>query len=139
MPTSPIFVPIIEEPEREESIIKDKVKKPSVKKEKKRKEKSLLTPKQQEELQEKKEKLKEIKERLPAIEAMVANAHSLTLSQPIKDFVFDISGNPILMKIARKVFKKKKTSLNLADYRMLLENIKQEQKAQIDSFKKEHI
>ena len=60
MPTSPIFVPVIEEPQREESIIKDKVKKPNVKKEKKRKEKSLLTPKQQEELQEKKEKLKEI-------------------------------------------------------------------------------
>jgi hypothetical protein len=49
----------------------------------------------------------------------------------------DISKDPALMKAAKSIFGKKKTSINLADYKILVEKIKEEQQAKIESYKLE--
>lgn len=132
-----MFLTPIEEPDREKVITVDKPKrKPRVRKEKS-KPQSLLSESQQADLDARRAKLKELSDRISPLMQIVDQTKSEVLKSPMTEFVMDISKDPALMKAAKSIFGKKKTSINLADYKVIIEKIKEEQKAKIESYKLE--
>lgn len=132
-----MFITPIEEPDREKVITVDKPKrKPRARKEKE-KPQSLLSESQQADLEARRAKLKELSDRISPLKQMIDQTKSEVLKSSMTEFVMDISKDPALMKAAKSVFGKKKTSIDLADYKILIEKIKEEQQAKIESYKLE--
>jgi len=129
----PKFVTPVEEPELQKIINTDKPKKERKKKTAApKKTESLLSEEQQIELKAKQEKLKELRARVEPLLSLIDNAKNIIAASKVKDYVMDISKNPSLMRAARKVFKKKKTSISYSDYLSVLEKLKEEQLKQIE-------
>ena len=134
------FFVVPEEPEREKVIAVDKPKrKPRKAKPNGRdpQKDSLLSEAQQAELEAKRAKLNELVDRLGPLTQIIDQTKAQIMKSEMPDFVMDISQDPALMKAAKQIFKKKKTSINLADYKIIIEKIKVEQAAKIESYKLE--
>ena len=129
-----------EEPAREKVITVDKPKrKPRKPKSTGRdpQKDSLLSEAQQAELEAKRAKLNELMDRIGPLTQIIDQTKAQIMKSEMPEFVMDISQDPVLMRAAKQIFKKKKTSINLADYKIIIEKIKVEQAAKIESYKLE--
>lgn len=96
---------------------------------------SLLTEEQLASTAAKKQQLADLMARIDPLKQML-DATSLTVKgSKMTPFTLDISDNPVLMKIAKKIFKKKTTTIDLAAYLQLVEMIKIKQLEEIESYK----
>jgi hypothetical protein len=96
---------------------------------------SLLTEEQANSLAERKQQHADLVARIEPIKQMLSSALESVKGAKMAPFTLDISDNPVLMKIAKKVFKRRKTSIDLAEYLQLVEMLKAKQLSEIETYK----